>query len=82
MLVQKKRSVDYRSYIKYECDKAVEAGIKIIVLYKAANVNKSKCPEAVKNRGVHAPMCYRATDGKLYWDYSSVKQAFDDSDNS
>ena len=74
----KKRSVDYRSYIKYECDKAVEAGIKIIVLYKAANVNKSKCPEAVKNRGVHAPMCYRATDGKLYWDYSSVKQAFDD----
>ena len=34
-------SVDYRGFIKYECDKAVEAGIKIIVLYKAACVNKS-----------------------------------------
>lgn len=45
-------SVDYRGFIKYECDKAVEAGIKIIVLYKAACVNKSKCPEAVKNIGV------------------------------
>ena len=78
----KGHSVDYRSYIKYECDKAVEAEIKIIVLFKAATVNKSKCPEAVKNIGIHAPMCYRGTDGNLYWDYNSVKKAFDDSDNS
>lgn len=74
-------SVDYRGFIKYECDKAVEAGIKIIVLYKAACVNKSKCPEAVKNIGVHAPMCYRGDDGVLHWDYNSVKKAFDKSDN-
>ena len=74
-------SVDYRGFIKYECDKAVEAGIKIIVLYKSACVNKSKCPEAVKNIGVHAPMCYRGDDGVLHWDYNSVKKAFDKSDN-
>lgn len=34
--------VDYRSYIEYECEKAVEAGIKIIILYKAITVNRSK----------------------------------------
>lgn len=77
----KGKSVDYRSYIKYECDKAVEAGIRIIVLYKGISVNKAKCPEAVKNIGIHAPMWYKK-DGQYYWDYNSVKKAFDDSDNS
>lgn len=72
----KNHTVDYRSYIKYECDKALEAGIEIIVLYKALSVNKSKCPEAVKNKGVHIPMLFRGTDGKIYWDYESVKRAF------
>ena len=75
-------SVDKRSFIKYECDKAVEAGIKVIVLYKSAKIEKSKCPDAVKDVGVHATMCYRGEDGKLYWDYQSVKAAFDASDNS
>ena len=72
----KGKSVDYRSYIKYECDQAVEAGIKIIVLYKSTKIDKSKCPEAVRNIGTHATMEYYE-DGKLYWDYQSVKKAFD-----
>lgn len=67
-------SVDFRSFIKYECDKAVAASIKIIVLYKSATVQKTKCPEAVRNMGVHAPMCYRSSDGKLHWNYNSVKK--------
>ena len=69
-------SVDYRSYIKFECDKAVEAGIKMIVLYKSTIVDKSKCPSAVKNLGTHTSMICRK-DGDLYWDYQSVKKAFD-----
>lgn len=70
-------SVDYRSYIKYECDKAVEAGIKIIVLYKSTIVDRSKCPEAVKYLGIHVPMyCYK--NGVCVWDYQSVKSAFND----
>ena len=67
-------SVDYRSYIEYECDKAVRDGIKIVVLYNTATVNKTKCPDAVKNTGTHVAMCYRE-DGKLYWDYQAVKNA-------
>lgn len=70
-------SVDYRSYIKYECDKAVEAGIKIVVLYKGISVNKSKCPEALKNVGTHVAMWYKASDGNYYWDYEAVKKALE-----
>lgn len=67
-------SVDMRSYIDYECDKAVEADIKIVVLYNACTVDKNKCPDALKYKGKHVAMCYRK-DGKEYWDYQAVKDA-------
>lgn len=73
----KGKNVDYRSYIEYECDKAVEAGISIVVLYKSTSVDKNKCPAAVRNCGTHARMWKYGTDGKVYWDYQSVKDAFD-----
>ena len=67
-------SVDYRSYIKYECDKAVEAGIDIVALYNDTRVDRSKCPEVVRSRGNHVAMVY-CKDGKRYWDYQAVKKA-------
>ena len=67
-------SVDYRSYIKYECDKAVEAGIDIVVLYNDTRVDGSKCSEVVRSRGNHVAMVY-CKDGKRYWDYQAVKKA-------
>jgi hypothetical protein len=71
-------SVDYRSYIKYECDKAKEAynegKMTIVVLYNATTVDKSKCPDAVKNIGTHTAMRYRE-NGQVYWDYQAVKSA-------
>lgn len=66
------KSLDYRSYIQYECEKAVNDGLKIVVFYNASSVDKAKCPEAVKNTGTHKAMCYRS-DGTLYWDYQTVK---------
>lgn len=68
------KSLDYRSYIEYECDKAVRDELKIVVLYNAATVNKTKCPDAVKNTGTHVAMCYYK-DGTCYWDYQTVKNA-------
>lgn len=65
--------VDYRSYIEYECEKAVRDGLKIVVLYNAATVTKSKCPDVIKNVGTHVAMCYYR-DGKYYWDYQTVKK--------
>lgn len=67
-------SIDYRSYIEFECEKAVRDGIKIVVLYNAARVDKAKCPDVVKYVGTHVAMCtYR--DGQYYWDYQTVKNA-------
>lgn len=69
-------SVDYRSYIKYECEEAVKAEIKIIVLYNGIRIDKSMCPDTVKNIGTHKAMVYYK-DGKYFWDYQSVKEAFE-----
>ncbi len=71
----KGHSVDYRSYIKYECDKAIEADIDIIVLYNDTVVDKSKCPPALRDIGIHQPMVY-FKDGKEFWDYQTVKKCF------
>lgn len=68
--------VDKRSYIEYECDKAVEAGIKIVVLYNACSVDKDKCPSSVRNKGTHIAMCYRK-DGQEYWNYCAVRGALE-----
>lgn len=69
-------NVDYRSYVKYECDKAIDAGIKLIVLYKSTTIDKSKCPESLRDKGYHATMIFKGNDGEYYWDYQSVKKAF------
>lgn len=71
---KKKNSLDFRSYIKYECDKAKEAGIKIIVLYNGAKIERSKCPLVLQEQGTHMAMKY-LKDGKYYWNYQAIKDA-------
>ena len=70
--------VDYRSYIKYECDIAVaamSAGMKIVVLYNSGIVNRDLCPESVRWIGIHRQMWYRGADGNNYWDDEGIVQA-------
>lgn len=69
-------AVDLKSYIAYKCHTAVKDGLKIIVLYNAAKVNKNKCPECLKTIGKHIAM-KNIKNGKHEWDYQSVKDAFD-----
>lgn len=71
-------SIDTRSYIIFECEKAVKDGLNIIVLYKSTSVEKSKCPEILRNRGIHVPMKrWNNIAWRSEWDYQSVKSAFD-----
>ena len=65
-------SLDFRSYIDYECEKAKEAGIRIVVLYNYANVYSDKCPESLRCIGSHVAMI---SNGR--WDYSSIKKAIE-----
>lgn len=73
-------SVDYRSYIQYECQEALKAykdgKMKIIVLYNSCLVDKSKCLDLLKNIGIHSPMGKVYGDGNCYFDYQTVKNAF------
>ncbi|KMT21892.1 TIR domain-containing protein [Clostridium cylindrosporum] len=67
-----------KSYVEYECDYAVRNNLPIIVLYNSTTIDKSKCIDSVvKVAKAHAKMVMYGTDNKLYWDYQSVKDAFD-----
>lgn len=68
-------NVDYRSYIEYECEQAYKSGLQIVVIYNYASVQKSKCPEILRNTGVHINGFYRAVDGEYYWNYPGIKTA-------
>ena len=69
-------NIDYRSYIEYECEKAIRDGLKIVVLYNAGSVNRSKCPDSIKYYGTHVAM-WKWENGQYYWDYQAVKQALE-----
>lgn len=68
-------SVDYRSFIEYECEKAVRDEMKIVVIYNYATVNKEKCPPVLRYKGTHVNGYYWAQDGKAYWNYKEIKKA-------
>lgn len=72
---ENKYSIDNKSYIMYECDEAVKADIKIIVLYKSTIVSKSKCPEVVRDKGIHIAMICKDINNKSCWDYNAIKKA-------
>ena len=46
-------SISLRSFIEYECEKAVRDGLNIVVLYNSTMVDRTKCPEAVRTAGTH-----------------------------
>jgi hypothetical protein len=68
-------SLDMRSFVQYECEKAVKDHLNIIVLYNFASVNKLYCPDILKNVGKHIKAYCRGMDGKLYWNYSEIRDA-------
>lgn len=67
-------NVDTRSFIKYECEKAVNDGLKIVVLYNSSSVNRDKCPEIVRYKGKHIAMRHYNIYG-FDWDYQAIKDA-------
>lgn len=67
-----------KSFVEYECDYAIRNDLPIIVLYNSTTVDKNKCIDSVINVAkAHAKMIMRGSDNKYYWDYQSVKSAFD-----
>ncbi len=67
--------VDFRSFIEYECEKAIRDNLKIVVVYNYANVDKSKCPECIRSYGKHINGYYYGNDGRKCWNYKAITQA-------
>ena len=74
----KNMHADYRSFIKFECEKAVRDNLKIVVIYNDTIINKSLCPECIKNTGNHISGKYIGTDWGIYWNYTAIKNAIED----
>ena len=68
---------DFRSYIKCECEYAARNIDRIVVLYNNLSVDRSKCPEALRYRGIHIPAICKRSDGVLRWDYQKIKDAIE-----
>lgn len=73
-------SVDYRSYLQFECEKALRDGLKIVVLYNGPSVDKDKCPDILRSQGMHVSMWYKESvfDKRYKWNYHAVKNAIGD----
>jgi len=76
------KSYSTESFIEYECRLAYNAWLKnemrIVVLYNAASMDKSKCPEILRRIGIHEVMkSYNLTWGRYMYDYQKVKKAIE-----
>ena len=69
--------MDHRSYIEYECEYAARNIGNIVVLYNYMHVDKSKCPEVLRNKGMHIPAYCKGADGEYYWDYRAIRKAIE-----
>lgn len=70
------------SFIDYECKLAYNAWLKnemkIVVLYNASYVDKSKCPDILKNVGNHVAMKSYNYARQIYlYDYNTVKKVIE-----
>jgi len=66
-----------RSYIHYECEKALKYDLNIIVVYNYPVIFSSKCPEKLRRIGDHINGYYKAADGRDYWNYEDIKRAIE-----
>lgn len=66
-------SVDYRSFIDYECEIAKRDIDKIIVIYNSSTVDRNKCPEVLRYSGEHIP-AYYYVGNNCYWNYTKIKE--------
>lgn len=68
-------SCDYRSYIEYECEMAKLYEMKVVVIYNFSFIRKEKCPQILRDSGVHISGYYWDNNGEKNWNYWEIKQA-------
>lgn len=67
-------SVNNKSFIEYECEKALRDGLRIVVLYNSYKVDREKCPAIVRYEGLHIA-AYHYENYTKKWNYQDIKNA-------
>lgn len=71
--------VDFRSFIKYECEKAAKDNkdgvMRIVVIYNSLNIYKDRCPESLRYIGKHIVGKTRNAYGNVVFNYQEIKKA-------
>lgn len=49
--------------------------MRVVVIYNYMSVHREKCPEAVRNLGIHIAGIYRDVYGNPKFDYQAIKKA-------
>ena len=70
-------SVDQRSFIEFECDYALEHGLKVVVLYNSTRVDRNKCPDALRYTGTHVAAGCVDRMGTWCWNYPAIRKALE-----
>jgi hypothetical protein len=72
------RTYDSRSFVEYECDLAIKANVRIVILYNSTRVEYNKCPEQLLEipDAIHIAMKVRYGDA-ICWNYQAVKKAIE-----
>lgn len=66
-------SLNEESYIEFECRKAIQDGLRIIVIHNGSVINQDNCPHCIANKGQHIPAyCYIGNE--YYWNYQQIKR--------
>ena len=65
------------SYVKYECEYAARHNneMKVVIIYNAVTVDRTKCPECIRYIGTHIPAYKRNLYGYLSIDYQGIKNS-------
>ncbi len=73
-------SLDFRSFVGYECETAYRYSLRIVVLYNSQYVLKDRCPEILRNEGKHLAM-YDIVESPLgeykQWRYQEIRAAIE-----
>lgn len=76
----REHSIDFRSFVEYECETAYRSGLKIAVLYNSQYVYRDRCPEILRNKGTHLAMyeIIKSPWGDYKsWKYTDIKNAIE-----
>ena len=65
-------SLNEESYIEFECRKALQDGLRIVVIHNSSQIKRENCPQIIANIGKHIT-AYYYIGNDCYWNYNEIR---------